>query len=95
MFNSNNIPTLNRALSLLVTFIVIMMVLFSGLFIALAIAAAAIVPLTWIWGLLTGQSYDRVCDNSEIVYKLNQLGKWTIAIGIAVLLVYIIFLILF
>lgn len=91
MFNSNNIPNLNRALSLLVTFIVIMMVLFSGVFISVAIAAAAIVPLTWIWGLLTGQSYDRVCDNSEIVYKLNQLGKWTIAIGIAILFVYMIF----
>ncbi len=94
MFNSN-FPTLNRALSLLIVFILLMMVLFSGLFIALAIAAAAIVPLIWFLGLLTGQSYDRVCDNSEIVYKLNQLGKWTIAIGIAVILVYIIFLILF
>lgn len=95
MFNSNNIPTLNRALSLLVTFVVIMMVLFSGFFIALAILAAAIVPLTWAWGLLTGQSYDRVCDNSEIVYKLNQLGKWTLLIGISILFVIGIYYIIF
>lgn len=95
MFNSNNIPTLNRALSLLVTFVVIMMVLFSGFFIALAILAAAIVPLTWTWGLLTGQSYDRVCDNSEIVYKLNQLGKWTLLIGISILFVIGIYYIIF
>jgi hypothetical protein len=91
MFNSNNIPNLNRALSLLVTFIVIMMVLFSGLFIALAILSASIVPLTWFWGLLTGQSYDRVCDNSEIIYKLNQLGKWTIVIGLSLFLLYFIY----
>ena len=95
MFNSNNFPTLNRALSFLIVFILVMMVLFSGLFLSLAIASAAIVPLTWIWGLLTGQSYDRVCDNSEIVYKLNQLGKWTITIGFAILIVYFIYLILF
>lgn len=94
MFNSN-FPTLNRALSLLIVFILFMMVLFSGLFIALAVAAAAIVPLTWIWGLLTGQSYDRVCDNSEIIYKLNQLGKWTIAIGFAISLIYLIYIIMF
>lgn len=92
MFNSN-FSTLNRSLSLLIMFILLIIILFSGLFIALAIAAAAIVPLTWIWGLLTGQSYDRVCDNSEIVYKLNQLGKWTIAIGLAILLIYLIYII--
>jgi hypothetical protein len=95
MFNTNNIPTLNRSLSLLVTFIVIMMVLFSGVFISIAIAAAAIVPLTWLWGLITGQSYDRVCDNSEIIYRLNQIGKWTIFIGIAILFVYMIFRMVF
>jgi len=91
MFNNNNIPTLNRALSLLIIFVLAILVLFSGFFIALAILSASIVPLTWIWGLLTGQSYDRVCDNSEIVYKLNQLGKWTIVIGLSLLLVYFIY----
>ncbi len=91
MFNNNNIPTLNRALSLLIIFVLTILVLFSGFFIALAILSASIVPLTWIWGLLTGQSYDRVCDNSEIVYKLNQLGKWTIVIGLSLFLVYFIY----
>ncbi len=95
MFNNNNFPTLNRALSLFIVFILAMMILFSGLFISLAIASIAIVPITWIWGLLTGQSYERVCDNSEIIYKLNQLGKWSIVIGIAVFVVYLIYLVLF
>jgi hypothetical protein len=95
MFNNNNFPTLNRALSLFIVFILAMMILFSGLFISLAIASIAIVPITWIWGLLTGQSYERVCDNSEIIYKLNQLGKWSIVIGISVFVVYLIYLVLF
>lgn len=87
----NNIPNLNQALSFLIVLVLLLVVVFSGVFLSVAIAAAAIVPLTWIWGLLTGQSYDRVCDNSEIIYRLNQLGKWTIVIGLAILFVYFLY----
>ena len=83
----NRIPTLNKSLSFVALLIAVFFLIFSGLFLTVAICSAAVVPLTWIWGLLTGQSYDRVCDNSEIVYKLNQLGKWTIFAGIAVLVI--------
>jgi hypothetical protein len=91
MFNQNRIPSLGSALSLLVILFIILAVLFSGVFIAIAIMSAAIVPITWIFGVFTGQSYDRVCDNSEIVYRLNQVGKWTIAIGLAGIFTYILF----
>lgn len=87
----NNIPNLNQALSFLIVLVLLLVVVFSGVFLSVAIAAAAIVPLTWIWGFLTGQSYDRVCDNSEIIYRLNQLGKWTIVIGLAILFVYFLY----
>jgi len=83
----NRIPTLNKSLSFVVLLIALFFLIFSGLFLAVAICSAAVVPLTWFWGLLTGQSYDRVCDNSEIVYKLNQLGKWTIFAGVAILFI--------
>ena len=36
----------------------------------------AIVPATFLWARLTGESYDRICDNSQIIYTLNQVGKW-------------------
>jgi hypothetical protein len=88
---NNNLPSFSKALSLLVIFVIILALLFSGLFVSVAILAALIVPLTWIWGVLTGQSYDRVCDNSEIVYRLNQLGKWTLVIGAAIGLITILF----
>jgi len=91
MFNQNRIPSFSSALSLLVILFIILVILFSGAFIAIAIMSAAIVPITWIFGVFTGQSYDRVCDNSEIVYRLNQVGKWTIVIGIAFLFVYFLF----
>jgi hypothetical protein len=91
MFNQNRIPSLGSALSLLVILFIILAILFSGVFIAIAIMSAAIVPITWLFGVFTGQSYDRVCDNSEIVYRLNQVGKWTIVIGLAFVFIYILF----
>ena len=57
-----------------------------SVFVSVALIAAAIVPLTWVYGLITGQTYDRVCDNSQILYRLNQIGKWTIVIGTALLI---------
>lgn len=87
----NLFPSFNKALSLLVLVIILLVLISSGLFLAVAIASAAVVPITWLWGLMTGQSYDRVCDNSEIVYRLNQLGKWTIFIGIAFTFIGLIF----
>ena len=91
----NRLPTFNKALSLLVLVVVLLILISSGLFMAVAIASAAVVPITWFWGILTGQSYDRVCDNSEIVYKLNQLGKWTIFISIAFTFIGLVFYCLF
>lgn len=91
----DRLPSFNKALSLLVLVVVVLILISSGLFLTIALASAAVVPITWFWGLLTGQSYDRVCDNSEIVYKLNQLGKWTIFISIAFCFIGLVFYCLF
>lgn len=89
------IPTLNGALSLLVILVILTLIFGLTLFLSIAALSAVIVPLTFIFGLCTGQSYDRVCDNSEIVYKLNQLGKWSLvalaAVGILYLAYHFIF----
>lgn len=91
MFNQNRIPTLGRTISIILIILLVLFLISSGLFLSLAIFSAAVVPLTWIWGLISGQSYDRVCDNSEIIYKLNQIGKWTIAIGLSIALFGLVF----
>ena len=72
---------------LAILFIILLMVFATTVGIAIAVVGASIVPLTFIWGLLTGQSYARVCDNSEILYRLNQVGKWTlvVVIGLAII----------
>lgn len=59
--------------------------------ISIALISAAIVPLTFTFGLITGQSYDRVCDNSEVIYKLNQFGKWVWAFILGLFITYFIY----
>lgn len=68
--------------SLLILLIIIVALIGGSIFLAIGILGLAIVPLTGLWGLLTGQSYARVCDNSEIIYRLNNIGKWAWAIAI-------------
>lgn len=85
-----NIPSLSTSLSILVLLVIGVLIFFSSVFIVLAVLSMAIVPLTWLWGLVTGQSYDRVCDNSELVYQLNQFGKISLSVGIGLLAIYFI-----
>jgi hypothetical protein len=49
-----------------------------AIIISILILSVLVVPVTFIWSKITGESYDRVCDNSEIVYQLNRVGKWSI-----------------
>ena len=86
---------MRKTISIILLVLLVLFLISSGLFLSVAIFSAAVVPLTWIWGLITGQSYDRVCDNSEVIYKLNQIGKWTIVIGIAICLIGLVFFCMF
>lgn len=80
-------PALSWSMSFLVLLIGIILFVFTSFAIAIAVIAALIVPVTFLYGLATRQSYNRVCDNSEIIYQLNRIGKWTIVslIGIGVI----------
>lgn len=86
---------MRKTISIILLVLLVLFLISSGLFLSVAIFSAAVVPLTWMWGLITGQSYDRVCDNSEVIYKLNQIGKWTIVIGSAICLMGLVFFCVF
>ena len=71
---------------------IILAIAFGGVVVlALEIVSALIVPMTYLWGMITNQSYDRVCDNSEIVYRLNQWGKWTLLIALGMFVIWLFF----
>jgi hypothetical protein len=57
-----------------------------NLFLALAIFSVLIVPLTWIYSFVMGQSYSYTIDQSDILYKLNKFGQWSFVIGLTVAL---------
>jgi hypothetical protein len=71
-------------------FLVILFIAFKIL-VALTIVSMAIVPLTWIYAKLAGQSYNFTIDQSNMLYKLNKFGQWALLIGGSLLFVHFIF----
>jgi len=88
--NNNYMDSIKNYIGILFLMLILALVFGGVVLLALAIVGALIVPLTYVWGLITGQSYDRVCDNSEIVYKLNQVGKWTLVISLGMLIIWLV-----
>lgn len=83
--------SIKNIIGIIFLLLVVALLLGGSIFLSLAASAALIVPLTYIWGLITGQSYDRVCDNSEIVYRVNQWGKWVWVFIVGFFLIWLIF----
>lgn len=76
-----------RTLLFLFVFLLLMLfVVAFNIFIIVSLLSMAIVPLTWIYSKVVGRSYNFVMDQSEIIYKLNKFGQWSLMIGGAVLL---------
>jgi hypothetical protein len=55
------------------------------IFIGLVLIAFAVCPLTFIYGLITDQSYNSLLDRSETLYQLNKVAYIAFAIIIALL----------
>lgn len=82
--------TIKNYLGIILLMFILALAAGGSILVALCVLGALIVPLTYVWGLMTNQSYDRVCDNSEIVYKLNQLGKWTLLISLGMFVIWLV-----
>lgn len=82
--------TIKNYLGVILLIFILALAAGGAILVALCVVGALIVPLTYAWGLLTNQSYDRVCDNSEIIYKLNQVGKWTLVISVGMLIIWLV-----
>ena len=72
--------------NLLFWLLILTLFIFIKVFIAVCFLSVLIVPLTWIYSKIAGQSYYFTIDQSQILYKLNKIGQWSIVIAIAILL---------
>jgi hypothetical protein len=70
--------------------ILLILSIFISIYILLSIVAMSIliVPLTFIYAKLVGQSYNFTIDQSDILYKLNKIGQYTIIIVLVCLVSY-------
>jgi len=73
-------------INLLTLLLIIFVVVFFQLFLILAFMSMLIVPATWVYAQLNGQSYSFTIDQSNMLYKLNILGQWSLVIGGAIML---------
>ena len=78
---------MRTAITYLLFFFLLLLALAIKVFIALAVVSMLIVPLTWIYAKLAGQSYNFTIDQSNMLYKLNKFGQWALLIGGSILLV--------
>ncbi len=65
-------------------FLTFTMVVIFPLLILTMLICMMIVPITFIFALVTGQSYWSVCDESDFIYKVNSLGRnlWIVFVAL-------------
>lgn len=73
--------TLERLLRFLGILLAIIAIFAIQVFIAFAILSMLIVPITWVYSKVVGESYNSIIDRSNMLYKLNIFGQWSLAIG--------------
>lgn len=79
-----------RGLFNLIGFIILCMIIVSiPILIGFIIISIFIVPLTWLYAQITGQSYSFICDQSELLYRLNKYGKIALFCGLCYLVFHI------
>lgn len=79
-------------INLLTLLLIVLCVVFSQLFFVLAFLSMIIVPATWVYAQLNGISYNYLIDQSNMLYKLNILGQWSLLIGGGVMLLTLLFI---
>jgi len=79
-------------INLLTLILIIFVVVFFHLFLVLAFMSMLIVPVTWVYAQLNGQSYNLTIDQSNMLYKLNILGQWSLVIGGSIMFLSLLFI---
>jgi len=79
-------------LNFIILLLIFGIVVFFPIFFSLALVSMLIVPATWVYAQLTGQSYNFVIDQSNMLYKLNIFGQWAIVIGGSLLLLSLLYI---
>jgi len=79
-------------INLLILVMIVLTIVFFQLFLVLAFLSMLIVPATWVYAQLNGQSYSFTIDQSNMLYKLNILGQWSLVIGGAIMFFTLLFI---
>jgi hypothetical protein len=81
---------MKRLINLGILSVIVLLALSLQIFAALVVLSMMIVPLTWVYAKLNDQSYSFTIDQSDMLYKLNIIGQWSILIFGSISLFYFI-----
>lgn len=70
--------------------LILALILAFNVFLALCILSLLIVPATWAYSKMLGRSYNSIIDSSDMLYKLNKFGQWSLVIFGTIFLIYFI-----
>lgn len=73
-------------------FLFVFLILAFNILISIAILSMLIVPITWVYSKMVDRSYNSVIDSSDMLYKLNKFGQWSLVIFGSIFLIYFIIL---
>jgi hypothetical protein len=82
-------PNLDRILGLFGVLALFAVIIGFQVFVGLAILSMLIVPITYLFCLVNGRSYNSVIDSSNMLYKMNKFGQWVWLVIIAIVVFYI------
>jgi len=80
---------MNSIINLVKFLLGISLLIFLIFFPPLLIVALLVVPATYLYSKANGQSYNFTLDQSETLYKLNNLGIWAWILGGGFLLIFL------
>ena len=82
--------TIERLARLLGILALLLLIFAFQAFIGLIVISALIVPMTYLYSLISGRSYNSVIDSSNMLYKLNIFGQWSLVIMLCLLVAYLV-----
>jgi hypothetical protein len=65
---------------------IFLIIVFYPVFLGLLILCMTIVPTTWAYSLIKGQSYHFTIDQSILLYRFNRIGQflWIVTASVAI-----------
>jgi hypothetical protein len=86
---------ISEIFSKLIKFGIILLIISIPILILLAYGCLMVTTFTYIYSLFSENRYEFICDQSEILYKINKVGKITGTLTLIILIPILMYILIF